>query len=145
MGGFGAIYFASRLPRCRAALAFGPQFSVHPEIAPQERRWSDYREAITEWSILHALAGADAGIRPIAFFGSGKDLYQARLFHGHGFEGLTIIRIPACQHDTAAYLRDNGCLPALIELVWNRPGAAEVERLLAAGGIAAEEMVPTAQ
>lgn len=48
MGGFGAIWITRYLP-VSTSLAFAPQFSVHPEIVPDETRWPAARAAISNW------------------------------------------------------------------------------------------------
>ena len=48
MGGFLALLAPTFLP-VSTAIAFAPQFSVRPDIVPFERRWTDYRRAISEW------------------------------------------------------------------------------------------------
>jgi hypothetical protein len=55
MGGFGAIYFGRKLSNCQSVIAFGLQYSVHPDLVPAERRWQGWRRAIEERTVPHAL------------------------------------------------------------------------------------------
>lgn len=48
MGGFGAIWITRYLP-VSTALAFAPQFSMHPDIVPEETRWPAARARIASW------------------------------------------------------------------------------------------------
>jgi len=48
MGGFGAIWITRYLP-VSVALAFAPQYSMHPDIVPDETRWPVARAAISAW------------------------------------------------------------------------------------------------
>ena len=49
MGGFAAILFGTALPGVKRSISFCPQFSVHPELCPWERRWQDEIAAIDYW------------------------------------------------------------------------------------------------
>lgn len=48
MGGFGAIWITRYLP-VSVALAFAPQYSMHPDIVPDETRWLGARDRISSW------------------------------------------------------------------------------------------------
>lgn len=48
MGGFGAIW-ATTIFRVDTAIAFAPQYSVHPEIVPGETRWREFTDAIAHF------------------------------------------------------------------------------------------------
>ncbi len=48
MGGTAALIFAA-LARLDGVLAIAPQFSMKPEIVPEERRWRHFARTITEW------------------------------------------------------------------------------------------------
>lgn len=53
MGGFMAVVIPG-FTKVDRAVAFGPQFSVHPEIAGDDLRWMEYREKIPEFRIATA-------------------------------------------------------------------------------------------
>jgi len=115
MGGFGAIYFASRLPNCSSAIAFAPQFSVMPQIAPFETRWESYRRAIRRWPVPHALHGVRSDLRILVFVGSsGLDRMQAQLMCEHAPPRMTIWALAGQRHRLASYLRDRGALGGLL-------------------------------
>jgi pimeloyl-ACP methyl ester carboxylesterase len=48
MGGTAALLFATQF-RVDAVLAIVPQYSMKPDIVPQERRWRHFARAITDW------------------------------------------------------------------------------------------------
>ncbi len=50
MGGFAAIGMSGALG-AQVAIAFSPQFSVHPDIVPDERRWKRFRAGIRDWQV----------------------------------------------------------------------------------------------
>lgn len=50
MGGFMALALADRLGAIRS-VAFSPQYSIHPDIVPKERRWKTLRARIKDWRI----------------------------------------------------------------------------------------------
>lgn len=71
MGGFAALYFAGLLPACHRAVAFSPQFFVHPAYMPAgETRWAEYRAAITEHVVTHAFEHASDAVDYALFFGT---------------------------------------------------------------------------
>ena len=78
MGGFGAVWITKYLP-VELALAFVPQFSVHPEIVPRERRWKEYTSRITEW---RARSVADCFVPQTRYFtfNGDRDFHQWRHF-----------------------------------------------------------------
>ncbi|WP_141521605.1 alpha/beta hydrolase [Novosphingobium sp. PC22D] len=48
MGGYGAIWASKYLP-VETVIAFAPQFSMHPEVMPGEKRWRNFRRKIGQW------------------------------------------------------------------------------------------------
>ncbi|HBQ36571.1 MAG TPA: hypothetical protein DD729_07020 [Rhodobacteraceae bacterium] len=50
MGGFSALIMPFYMP-VRAVAAFSPQFSISPEVVPDEKRWEIYRDRISEIKI----------------------------------------------------------------------------------------------
>jgi hypothetical protein len=145
MGGFGAIYFASRMPNCKAAVAFGPQYSICPQVAPRERRWSQFRNQIREWTVPHALVDASPGPKLYAFFGGLSDRYQARLYLQNAAPNLNVVIIPKCKHNTAGFLRGEGCLTPILDAAWKQAGIEEMLEILARGGVAAQRNLPDRQ
>jgi pimeloyl-ACP methyl ester carboxylesterase len=132
MGGFGAIYFASRLPGCKAAIAFSAQYSVKSEIVPWEPRWNEWRSQISEWTIPHALVDRDRAVRSFLFFGDvGRDRRHAQAFARHSLQEITIYRLGGLAHNTAGVLRDHGCLNRILDAICLRDeGADSVLRIL---------------
>jgi pimeloyl-ACP methyl ester carboxylesterase len=50
MGGFTALAMPAYMG-INVALATGPQYSVHPDVTPDERRWGVYRKRISDFRI----------------------------------------------------------------------------------------------
>ena len=118
MGGFGAIYFGRHIPKCRVAVAFGPQYSVHPEIVPNETRWRHWRQRIKDWPIPHALHGDGHVRRACVFFGRiGRDRAHARLFLDNRPPGMSLFLIHGTAHHTASLLKQHGCLDAVLDAI----------------------------
>lgn len=148
MGGFGAFYFASLLPHCSRAIAFAPQFSVHPELIPREEtRWAAFRGGITEHKRRHAFDNPSDEIDYIAFFGDGT---RVELVHAHRLARVApprtfIFIIRDCEHDVAATIKQKGLIVDLLGLLLAerrfQPGA--VTRLLRGGGLSVQRL-PTA-
>ncbi len=55
MGGFAALVLPG-FTRIDRVLALAPQFSVHPEIVPDDERWMEYRSQISEFRIRDVAA-----------------------------------------------------------------------------------------
>lgn len=133
MGGFGALYFGRKLPNCRAAIAFGPQYSVHPEIVPGERRWRHWRSRIKEWTVPHALTGDGTLPRSYVFFGRiGRDRGHARLFLDNRPSGMALFLMRGTAHHTASFMKERGCLNAVLDAICVQEASAPaVAELLA--------------
>ncbi|PTX57919.1 hypothetical protein C8N43_2594 [Litoreibacter ponti] len=48
MGAFNALVMGRKMP-FTSIIAFAPQYSVHPEVVPDEKRWWWFRRQITQW------------------------------------------------------------------------------------------------
>lgn len=48
MGAYNALILARKIPMSRV-ICFTPQYSVHPEVMPEEKRWRWFRKQITNW------------------------------------------------------------------------------------------------
>lgn len=127
MGGFGAIYFGRQLPKCSAAIAFGAQYSVNPEIVPNERRWKEWRDRIMEWKIPHALSGRDTPLRAHLFYGQpSRDSIHADLYLGNRPPGMSLYMIAGAKHHSAGLMKERGCLTGVLDLIFVRNEGAEV-------------------
>jgi pimeloyl-ACP methyl ester carboxylesterase len=134
MGGFGAIYFASRLPNCQTAIAFVPQFSVDPEIVPGETRWKEHRARLSAWPVRHAMVEANGEAAFNIFFGGSDSHDQAHLalFKSHATLGMSIFSLPDADHGVAKYLRQRNLLRPLLDAVILRDaGVIGIRSLLA--------------
>lgn len=54
MGGYNAIQFANDF-NVTKAIAFVPQYSVHPDVAPDEKRWQSLIKEIKQWRFKHLI------------------------------------------------------------------------------------------
>lgn len=135
MGGFGAVYFASQLPGCKAAIAFGPQYSVNPDIAPRERRWLEWRAAIDQWKVPHAFKAAKTEMKFYLFFGDASDRYQAKLYLSNPMPNMAVIVVTGQKHNTASFLRDHAMLVPIIQAVWQDMDVGALRQLLDKAGI----------
>ncbi|WP_138468609.1 hypothetical protein [Poseidonocella sp. HB161398] len=116
MGGFLAIASTCHLP-VTAVAAFVPQFSVVPELVPEETRWQDYISGISEWRIPSLEGRFNATTRYYVFSGSTAEEgihasrfpVQPNLFHA---------RLRPATHGLARALKDEGTLRDVISAVW---------------------------
>ena len=135
MGGFGAVYFASHLPRCKAALAFVPQYSLNAQITPTETRWRAWRDQITEWKIMHALVNASPQIPMYIFFGEATDSCHLELYQQNLTPKMAIYVLAGQGHRTASYLRDQEMLLPILDAAWSGIEGEDLRRLLNERGI----------
>ena len=136
MGGFGAIYFASRLPNCRTAVAFVPQFSVNPAIVPAETRWKTHRARLTAWPVPHAMSEARDDTVAHLFFGrrDKRDRDHLALFRKHAKPGTSIFSLNDARHDVAKFLRSRNLLRPILDAVI-LGDAVDIGALLAENGV----------
>ncbi len=145
MGGFGALLFAARWPGCEAAIAFVPQYSVHPDVVPDEIRFHEWVRAIDDWRFATCIGDAPATCRRLVFFGLGQphDMKHYALFQAARSPGLEVFGIEGSMHDLAAHLRGKGALRPLFDAIINHHASgAEVRRLLNSLGVAVRDPVP---
>ncbi len=124
MGGFGALLFQGLLD-LRAAIAFCPQFSVHPDVAPFETRWPAYRKAITHWRHDHCFAGGHAG-QCVVFFGrdSTADMEHLRAMLPFFTADTHLFLLGDGGHGVVQVLKARGILPQVLDDAIGGDGAA---------------------
>jgi pimeloyl-ACP methyl ester carboxylesterase len=115
MGGFGALYFSGILPNIRHAIAFTPQYSVSPDSP--ETRWQEWRAAVTDWRIPHALVTLSDAAPCLVVFGTGDpgDVWHRRKISTHFAPPHELITIPNGGHNPAAHLSAKGLLAPFIQ------------------------------
>ncbi len=134
MGGFGAIWITRYLP-VSDAIAFCPQFSVHPEIVPEERRWAAPRAAIREWRVLSLEGHFNSETRYVTVNGDGPDeMHWSRFERGPHCRHLVL---GGGAHETAQQLKEAGVLNPFIAAVAN---GEDFLPLLSGAGLAVREL-----
>lgn len=120
MGGFAACVLAELIP-VNTVISFSPQYSMHPDVVPEERRWNYWRDRIAHWP-WPDVGGLDRG----------ETRYY--VFHGdHPAEAQHWLRFPSGQrihhyifrgqaHNVAALLRKRQILGQVVDLaIEDRP------------------------
>lgn len=110
MGGFGAIWMTRFLP-VSTAIAFAPQFSVHPDIVPQETRWQEFRAQIREWRSPSLVEHFVPGTRYITLNGSDDHMHWSRFVPGDNAEHILIDK---SGHEPARALKRHNILSDVI-------------------------------
>ncbi len=123
MGGYGAIW-ATRHFRVDTAIAFAPQFSVHPDIVPGEARWMEFRRNILRYRhtsladhflprTRYYTINGDADALHYQRFPIGENLEHV-LLPGSGHEPARIVKEQRALNDAiAACIDGNALLPVL--------------------------------
>ena len=139
MGGFGAIWI-SHYVKVTQAVAFVPQFSVKPDIIPNENRWREWRDKITQWNI-ESLNGFFVPDTKYWTFNSPDDAEHWIRFPS--YSNCNHILIENSTHDVAFAMKKSGCLQAVIENSFS--GTDSVALLNANGMIARKIAIPSDQ
>lgn len=113
MGGFLSILATSYFP-ITTAIAFAPQFSVHPKIVPAEERWSRHRNAIDTWRFESLKPHFHRKTRYFVFFGG----HRREAIHFSRFPMRANVRtfvFPGVGHDIASFMKDGKVLDDVID------------------------------
>jgi pimeloyl-ACP methyl ester carboxylesterase len=131
MGGFGAVLFAGALDRCRRTIAFSPQSSVSPAVAPFEDRWHEWTRHITHWQVPDAVASMKHGVGYVLFFGAADPRDQRHAARFAAGAGQTLLcRIDDSGHGVAAEIKRRGLLIPLLDALL-KPAPIDRRRLSA--------------
>jgi hypothetical protein len=137
MGGTMALILTQLLP-VDAAIALSPQYSVHPKIVPEDKRWMDDRKNIKSFRFLEV---ANLPVEQTKFtivHGATDD----ELAHASRFpkdQGLAHFIFPNFGHDLASKLHRLGRLsPIVLNSIAIRPRRTR-QAIAAAGGIRRKE------
>jgi hypothetical protein len=116
MGGFGAVLFAGAFAHCRRAIAFSPQSSVCPAIAPFEDRWREWTQHISDWRVPDAVPQMRRGLSYVLFFGAADLRDQRHIDRFAAGAGETLLcRLEESAHGVAAEIKRHGLLVPLLE------------------------------
>lgn len=103
MGGFMAAVLPGFV-KANVAICFSPQSSVHPEIVPQDKRWWEHRQHISDFRIRQVSDHLSDDTRYYVIFGTHpREAHQVR-----GFEpgpNLFLYLLPDTNHNTAPRLK----------------------------------------
>jgi pimeloyl-ACP methyl ester carboxylesterase len=127
MGGFGAIYFAPRLPNCSNAIAFVPQSTINTGIVPWETRWNEWRASLAPGKGLDAAKSLVPHVSYTVFIGlrNRRDMLHVRRLINRAPDSLTVIGLPDCDHAAATHLKQQGALkPVTLALLAGRKDEA---------------------
>ena len=114
MGGFLAILM-SRLIGARRVLAFSPQWSISPDIVPEETRWAEYTRDIAHIRYTD-LSGAFATDCHYAVICGDhpKEKLHTRFFEAHRSERVEIHELQDETHNVALSLKERGILGRML-------------------------------
>jgi hypothetical protein len=137
MGAFNALVLGKLMP-VSPIIAFAPQYSVHPEIIPDEDRWMFFRKQITDWPYpeMDTLPGPRSNI--FMFHGDSEDERR----HWQRFpreEHAKHYIFPGGDHSFASKLKSAGVLQKIARAaINNKPG--RMNKVIArAGGLRRED------
>lgn len=110
MGGFGAIWATTIIP-VEVAIAFAPQYSVHPDIVPGETRWREFTVAIPHFRHPSLADAFTAGARIYTINGDDDRAHWTNFPEQANCEHV-LIRDSG--HDPALAVKQSGALSPLI-------------------------------
>lgn len=111
MGGYGAVW-ATKYFNVATAIAFAPQFSVHPEVVPTEKRWMEFRKDIYNWRD-RSLAGSFN--EQTQYFTINGDLDELHWSSFPRTDNCEHILIENSAHNPASVLKECGVLNDLLD------------------------------
>jgi hypothetical protein len=139
MGGFAAILFSLLLPGIRRSITFCPQFSVHPNHCPWEKRWRQHVDAIDTWryeTCVPALPSrSGGGPDHVMFLGKAiaDDIRHAEAILAAADTPAAAFLIQGSGHEVARDLRERAVLVPLFDrLIGDLAPAEEIAAFLRA-------------
>lgn len=117
MGGFLAVV-ASRYLSPEACIAFVPQYSMHPQIMPGERRWAAYARNIKNWNIPSLDAYFEDSTQYYIFF-TADPMERQHLLKFPDQENIQTYVVRSSGHNVGQAMKDAGILYPTIEACMN--------------------------
>ena len=120
MGGFLAILF-SKFLEAKKVIAFSPQFSVCPDIVPDEKRWMNHRQFIDEYRYKDLSDSFDRNTKYALLIGDGQheDIHYSKFIKFSLLSNIELIRFKDTGHKVASNLKDLNLLNQSIDTFFN--------------------------
>ena len=117
MGGYNALILGKTFPFSRI-VAIAPQYSVHPGVLPEEKRWKWFRNQITDWPhrAIETLPGEQTDV--IVLHGDTPDEKR----HWSRFPEASNLRhiiFAGADHNFVKPLKSHGALPKIVQAALN--------------------------
>lgn len=117
MGGYNALVLGKLFPFSQI-VAFAPQYSVHPEIVPDETRWNWFRKDIKRWPHKAIEKLPSGGTKVYVFHGDTPDEQR----HWRKFpeaSNLQHLIFAGANHNFVKPLKAQGKLPKIVSAALN--------------------------
>jgi hypothetical protein len=125
MGGFGALLFAERL-QASSAIAFVPQFTMHPEVL-KESRWGKYRSQMQPAGLARLDEHLSGEVPAFAIFGGTETKDMRHMEALATCPNVQVWNITGAGHDVASVLKAEkvleGAVSAMVDLDLTRLSA----------------------
>tara|TARA_B100000579_G_scaffold420308_1_gene419904 strand:+ start:257 stop:940 length:684 start_codon:yes stop_codon:yes gene_type:complete len=117
MGGFLAILF-SKFLEAKKVISFSPQFSVCPDIVPDEIRWMNYRQFIDEYRYKDLSDSFDKNTKYALLIGDGQheDIHYNNFIKFSSLSNIELIRFRDTGHKVASNLKNLNLLNQSIDI-----------------------------
>lgn len=117
LGGFSALVLGG-FTRVDVALALSPQYSVAPDLVPDETRWMAFRNRITQWRIRQAGDHMNPKTDHVVIFGrASREAPQRRLMRPA--PNVDCYLLPRVHHDSVVRLHAAGVLDEVVQLAFD--------------------------
>ena len=117
MGGYSALALPG-FTKVDVALGLSPQVSVHPDVVPDDPRWMNWREQISEYRVRHIADHLANETQYFAIFGRHpREAPQRGRFPVA--ENIETLVMAKTHHNTAARLRRAGLLQTVVEAAFS--------------------------
>ncbi|WP_415402744.1 hypothetical protein [Tateyamaria sp. SN3-11] len=133
MGGFLAILM-SRLIGARRVLAFSPQWSVSPDIVPDETRWAEFTRHIAHFHYPDlSEAFADDCHYAVICGDHPKEQLHTQFFNAHRSDTVEVHELLGETHNVALALKERGILGRMLIDYFN--GAIPLDQFFDSHGV----------
>ena len=116
MGGFLAILF-SKLLNAKRVLSISPQFSVHKDVVPDEKRWFKYTRKISTFRYKDLDSSLSKTCDYAVLMGDDEnEKIHSKLFERFStLSNFKLIKVKNCDHNLAKFLKEKGFLNECID------------------------------
>ncbi|OCX61605.1 hypothetical protein BFP70_14940 [Thioclava sp. SK-1] len=133
MGGSAALILASQMAVDRV-IVFSPQFSVHPDVIPEESRWMFFRKEIEDW-LYPTMPDLTDSQTDVLMLHGGTDRERAHALRFPDTSRYRHFIFPDEDHNIAPMLHESDALGTIVHRALRGQMTRACSTIKAAGGV----------